>query len=321
MKRVPNTFHFVFGLREQTEPFHLMHYLCLASCLAVNRPDRVMFHYVNEPWGPLWDRIRPQLTLRRITMDARILGHAYADASLAPFRYAHLADVARLEALEEFGGVYADMDTLFVAPLPESLFEHPFTMGRERLDTSLEVAREAGGSLCNAWLMGEPGAAFVRRWMDGLHEAFGESWSEHSTFLPHRLAVASPQDIHIEPERSFFHYDWTPGGLRSLFVARCTVPDGVYSLHLWAHLWWSPDRHDFSTFHSGRLTPAYVRFADTPYARGARPFLPPDLPGQDRGTWRREQAAAALEDAMGWWRQRATGLSRRLAAFGGRADG
>jgi hypothetical protein len=168
--------------------------------------------------------------------------------------------------------------------------------------------------------MGEPGAAFVRRWMEGLHAAFGESWSDHSTFLPYRLAVAFPQDIHIAPERAFFHYDWTPGGLRSLFTAPGAVPDGLYSLHLWAHLWWHRHRRDFSPFHAGRLTPAYVRHAETPYARLARPFLPPDLPGQDRASWRREQRAAAIEDAAAWWRRRATQLGRRVAALAGRAD-
>lgn len=313
MRRVPNTFHFVFGLREQTEPFHLMHYLCLASCLAVNRPDTVMFHYQHEPWGPLWERIRPHLTLRRITPDERISRHVYADASLAPFRYAHLADVARLEALEAYGGVYADMDTLFVAPLSEAFFELPFVMGKERLDGARASAQEVGGSLCNAWMMGEPGAAFVGHWLERLYGAFGADWSEHSTFLPYRLAVEFPEAIHIEPERSFFHYDWTPEGLRALFVARAEIPEGLYSLHLWAHLWWSRDRLDFSAFHAGRLTPAYVRFADTPYARLARPFLPADVPGQDLATWRREQAAWVIEDARGWGRR----LARRLRARGG----
>jgi hypothetical protein len=321
VSRVPNVYHFVFGLREQTEPFHLMHYLCLASCAAVNRPEAIVFHYVNEPWGPLWERIRPALTLRRIEPDARIAAHTYTDPALAPFRYAHLADVARLEALEAFGGVYADMDTLFVAPLPEAFFAQPCVMGRERLDDALPSAREAGGSLCNAWILAEPGAAFVKAWRARLHEAFGRTWSDHSTFLPYRLALELPHAIHIEPERSFFHYDWTREGLRRLFLASDPTPEGVYSCHLWAHLWWARDRRDFSPFHAGRLTPAYVRHADTPYARLARPFLPADLPGQDAATWRREARAAAVEDALGGLRHAGIRLVRRLAALGGRGRG
>lgn len=38
MSAIPNIFHFVFGLGEQTQRFHLMHYLCLASCRPTARP-------------------------------------------------------------------------------------------------------------------------------------------------------------------------------------------------------------------------------------------------------------------------------------------
>ena len=46
---MPRIFHFVFGLREQNEPFHLAHYLCLESCRHVNQPQAIWFHYANEP--------------------------------------------------------------------------------------------------------------------------------------------------------------------------------------------------------------------------------------------------------------------------------
>ena len=54
----PRTFHFVFGMKPQTEPFHLAYYLCLASCLEVNRPDRVILYYHFEPYGRYWELIR-----------------------------------------------------------------------------------------------------------------------------------------------------------------------------------------------------------------------------------------------------------------------
>jgi hypothetical protein len=61
----PRDFHFVFGLREQREPFHILHYLCLASCRAVNRPHAIHFHYRHEPFGPWWEKIKPHLRLVR----------------------------------------------------------------------------------------------------------------------------------------------------------------------------------------------------------------------------------------------------------------
>lgn len=65
--RVPRIFHFVYGLRPQTRPFHLAHYLSIESCIRVNRPDRVLFHYRHPPWGRYWDLIRDKLELVSVT--------------------------------------------------------------------------------------------------------------------------------------------------------------------------------------------------------------------------------------------------------------
>lgn len=54
---VPRTFHFVFGLRELPEPFHLIFYLCLESCRQVNRPSEILIHCHHEPYGPYWDLV------------------------------------------------------------------------------------------------------------------------------------------------------------------------------------------------------------------------------------------------------------------------
>src|SRR5262249_46921154 len=62
MSRIPRLFRFVFGLREQREPFHLVFYLCLASCRAVARPERMYFYYHHEPWGRYWELAKGFLT-------------------------------------------------------------------------------------------------------------------------------------------------------------------------------------------------------------------------------------------------------------------
>src|SRR5690606_12157528 len=181
--RILNVYHFVFGLAAQREPFHLMHYLCLASCLAVNRPDAIHLHCQHEPYGPWWERIRPHLEVHRIEPDPLIAGYAYANPSVARFRYAHLADFARLEILVRDGGIYADMDTLFLNPVPPDWFGAAFILGHEK-----PPAGAAGGSLCNAWIASAPGAEFARAWLEASYAAFDGSWSNHSTLLPYRLS-------------------------------------------------------------------------------------------------------------------------------------
>lgn len=310
MTTIPRIFHFVFGLRPQTRPFHLVHYLCLRSCLEVNRPDRVVVHCQHRPWGDLWDRIAAHVEVVPIDADPFITHFVYADATVAQYRYAHLADIARLRVLADHGGIYADMDTLFVAPLPAHLFTHPFVMGREKVDWASAAGR-AGGSLCNALMMARPGADFVIRWLDQTRQAFDGSWNSHSTALPYRLAQAHPELIHLEPQRSFFHFDWDPAGIKRLFVQDDPDLDGVYSIHLWAHLWWDHQRRDHTAFHAGRITPAHIRHAPTTYAGIARRFLDPDLGDQDWSTYRRESRRA-------WWADQAWAGLDRLRHLAGR---
>lgn len=314
--RVPNVFHFVFGLRPQTEPFHLMHYLCLASCIGVNKPDKVMFHCQHEPWGEYWERIRPQLTIMPIEPDPFISSFHYRDPDLDHLRYAHLADVARLEIIAEHGGVYADMDTLFVSPLPASFFERPFVMGREPAEWSA-AATEAGGALCNAWMMGEPGAPFAREWLSQTYQSFDGSWSAHSTLLPFRMSREHPEWIHVEPSRSFFAFGFDQFGIRDIFKRRVRDLDGIYSIHLWGHCWWDAGIRHAGFFHAKRLTPAYVRHAGTTYATVARQFLPADFGRQDTAAWAGERFRAAAENGA-WLAARA---KRKLTKTVPRRDG
>lgn len=145
--------------------------------------------------------------------------------------YAHRADVARLAILNAGGGVYADLDTIFMSPLPPALFRQPFVMGRQGAD-----------GLCNALMLAAPGSAFGRAWMAAHAEHFTgggpetPGWCVHSVQLPNSLARRMPEAIHVEPQRSFFKHLYDPAGLAALFEHNDEDLEGVYSLHLWQTL-------------------------------------------------------------------------------------
>lgn len=274
MARIPKRFHFVYGVREQVEPFPLAFHLAVRSCLEVNEPDEVMVHVVHEPWGRYWDLLLPHVSVVPAAPAPEVDRHRY-DGSLVPlrYRYAHHADFIRLDVLIEHGGVYADIDTIFVHPIPPSRYEHPFVIGRESPVTDPRTG-VVHPSLCNALLMAEPQSSFAVAWRARMAGALG-GWSDHSTVLPARLALELPDAVHVEPERTFYPYPATPAGLHALLEDDDADPlDDVCSVHLWSHLWWEPQRRDFSTFHGGLLTERHVRSAATTYARLARPFLP-----------------------------------------------
>lgn len=272
---IPNRFHFVFGLKRQTQPLHLIHYLCLASCLSVNTPDAIYFYYHHEPYGRYWDLIKDKIIPIQIPPVPFIEQYHYTDRRVARYRYAHASDFIRLEKLLAQGGIYADIDTLFVNRIPQTLYNKPFVLGREA-DVRDPKTNQLRPSVCNAFIMAERNALFGQLWLEGLPDAFDGTWSNHSTFLPQELGTQHPDLVHIEPSRTFYKHMWTPEGLHTLLKGLDTDNKGVVSFHLWAHLWWSRWRRDFSSFHAAQVTSEYVRKVDTTYNIVARKFLPPE---------------------------------------------
>ncbi len=271
-------FHFVFGLRVQNEPFHILHYLCLESCRQVNRPHKIHLHLRHRPHGLWWDRIAPHLQIHIIDdMPAAFDTAKYVDSAegryiaAANLSYAHEADFLRLQILLKHGGVYADMDTLFVQPYPERFYGHEFLIGEEAsIPDRNGILRP---SLCNAVLFAKPHAHFAQEWLRRMGEVFDGTWNRHSCDEAARVWSDIPQSVTIAPTAAFYPFAATPMGIAALFVENSTLPRGTCSMHLWAHLWWQEQRIDFTLFHAGLLTANYVRTADTTYAKLARRFL------------------------------------------------
>jgi hypothetical protein len=279
MSGAPLLFHFVFGLKPQAAPLHIAHYLCLESCRRVNAPATLHLHYRHEPHGPWWERIRPHLQLHRVgELTAGFEPARYQRSEegrlieRAGWSYAHEADFLRLEILLRHGGVYADIDTLFVRRYEDAWLRAPFAIGEEN------AMPDANGilrpSLCNAVMFARAGSDFATRWLAAMKEAFDGTWSRHSCQEAARLWAERPKDVEVIPAASFYAFGSSPRGLRNLFETLCVPHSGIYSVHLWSHLWWDEWRTDMTRFHAGLLTEEYVRTAAATYAVLARPFLP-----------------------------------------------
>ena len=142
------------------------------------------------------------------------------DDRLVPeqYRYAHHADFIRLAALVEHGGVYADIDTLFLRPFPDDLFREPFVIGEET-PVRDERSGEVRPSLCNAILMSTPASEFALAWLARMGGALNGTWSNHSGFLARALADEHPESVRVLPERTFFPAPCTPAGLDAMLVS------------------------------------------------------------------------------------------------------
>ena len=225
----------------------------MKSAISINKPKKSYFHYFYEPYGKYWDLIKPYLILEKVNPPAEIYGNKL-------HHYAHQADVIRLQALIEEGGVYADIDTIFVNPIPTELFEKSFVMGKQ-----------GNEGLCNALMMSEPNSPFAMQWLYDHNICFkggmpgSDGWCTHSVYYPLHLSKKIPNHIHIEEGSSFFNLLYHQPDIKKLFEDNVTLEDSVYSLHLWENVSWKS--------HLGKLTPTDINTNDTTFNLIARKYI------------------------------------------------
>jgi hypothetical protein len=274
---IPNILHFVFGMAPDFggKPFSLCHYVAVRSAVELNKPERALFHYQHEPEGEWWEKAKSLLTLNKVVAPGSFMGRPL-------YHVAHKADVIRLQALKETGGIYLDLDTISVKPLA-ALLNNSFVIGqelkpkyvpknwRQRIKYKLGLKKESlkdSTGLCNAVLLSERNSEFVNLWLEE-YKTFRSKgrdkyWNEHSVLVPERLAAVHPGKI-TKPGPYAFHYPlYDKAGLRSMFEETTEFPE-AYLHHLWESFSWEE--------YLSKLTVKKIRTENTTYNLIARKYL------------------------------------------------
>lgn len=273
---IPNILHFVFGMAPDFggKPFSLCHYLSVRSAVELNKPVQAIFHYQYEPTGEWWDKAKPLLTLNIVAAPDSFMGQPL-------YHVAHKADVIRLQALKETGGIYLDLDTISVKPLTGFL-NNSFVIGqelkpkwvpknwRQRLKYKLGLIKDRSGAtgLCNAVLLSEKDSEFVNLWLEE-YKTFRSKgrdkyWNEHSVIVPERLTATHPGKITQAGPYAFHYPLYDQAGLRSMFEERTDFPE-AYLHHLWESFSWDQ--------YLSQLTVEKIMKEDTTYNLIARKYL------------------------------------------------
>ncbi|MBK9532245.1 MAG: hypothetical protein IPO42_10710 [Chitinophagaceae bacterium] len=110
---IPNIIHFIFGMAPDFGgiPFSMVNYLAIKSAIDINKPETVIF-ITNLNQKEAGGKAKPLLTLNKIKAPESFMGKPL-------YHVAHKADVVRLLALKETGGIYIDLDSICVKPLHE----------------------------------------------------------------------------------------------------------------------------------------------------------------------------------------------------------
>jgi hypothetical protein len=145
---IPKILHFCFGLSRKRGEFGLAHYACVKSAIERIKPKHAFFYFEYRPRGPFWDLTSKMVDCKQITAPRSVFGNPL-------LHYAHRADVFRLQQLIEVGGIYLDCD-VFIHRDFDDLLNNSVVLGQEGEDETI--------GLCNAVILAEPGARFLRRW-------------------------------------------------------------------------------------------------------------------------------------------------------------
>ena len=229
---VPRALHLIFGLSADFggKPFGMVHHLVIKAAKKFLSPQAIYFYHAHEPTGEWWAKSKPLLELRRVTPPATIFGKTLK-------RFAHQADVIRLELLQEFGGVYMDLDILLLAPL-DAHFAHPMTLAHEGVDGSI--------GLGNALMFAARNASFVHKWYGRYHGFSDAVWNGFSLRLPFELRLAEPSSVRTVDYASFYWPPWNPWGIAQLYrTERCILPTSS-AVHLWETKVWKTLLHALS---------------------------------------------------------------------------
>ena len=227
---IPKIVHFIFGFSSSTAKraaFEMQHYIAVKSAAVKHPGHKIVMWIGSEPTNNIyWELSQKYFEKVVVKPPTKIFGNPLV-------HYAHQADVFRLTALRDHGGIYLDCDTITLRSL--GLIHCVETAMAPEWDPT----RGRVNGLCNATIIARRNAHFISRWLDS-YEFFNSrgkdmNWAFHSVQLPLILARQTSWDIAILPRNLFFKFDWSRKMLEDLFIRTTSVQD-CYSIHLWESL-------------------------------------------------------------------------------------
>ena len=218
---IPKVIHLIYF---KESDFQNYHYGCVMS--VVKHMPTYTIHLYNdiEPINnKYWDLIKQEPNIKIIPYKRP---DQYDGFDLQYVQYA--ADVARLELLYKFGGIYLDLDMLIIKN-----FETIINTGK---DLYISEEREKGGGWINSFIACKPKNEFINIWLKSFRTGLRmESWAWHIREGNRQLVKEHPHymlkyNIEILESKYFFPFPWTD---REKFIhIEENLNEEIYGVHL-----------------------------------------------------------------------------------------
>ncbi|CAH1796200.1 unnamed protein product [Owenia fusiformis] len=208
---VPNIVHFVWFGEAQLR-FHQM--LSILSAYQKLTPCVILIHGDVLPHGDWWAYLKskvPNMVHVKRTQPELIF-------NVKLDRIEHKSDVARIEAILEYGGIYLDTDVIVVKTF-DPLRKYNTSMSKEN-------DKQLGSGV----IVSTPNSEFIKQWYESYQSFDNTNWAYHSTMVPMRLSKLHPELIHVV---GYLMHWPSISQLYLIYRADITGWKRNYCVHLW----------------------------------------------------------------------------------------
>jgi len=219
---IPKKIHLIYfkGIE-----FMKFHYECVKSMIR-HMPDYAIIIYndIEPDYNEYWNDIKKH---KNVKIEKMIPPHSYDGYPLKYIQYK--ADVARLEILYKYGGIYLDLDMLIIKN-----FENIINTGN---DFYISEENERGGGLINSFLACKPKNGFIKKWLESFKIGLRmDNWAYHIRESNKQLLNKNKHyfikyKIEILESKYFFPFKWSE---REKFEnIKDHLNDDIYGIHLY----------------------------------------------------------------------------------------
>lgn len=195
-----------------------------------------------KPYIKTWQKYNPSYELMRWDESNIDFSLPYLKTALRQKNYANISNLARLQVLKKYGGIYIDTDVRALKSFDTFLGNHCF-LGFQLIKKNMDWVN-------NAVMGAEPNHWFINAAIDFLVNHFDgyEAANDSSPSMITKLLVKNGlrnyskngikvRDIQIYPKEVFYPYSWR----ETLTPSKVKISSKTYAIHEWKKRWvWRP---------------------------------------------------------------------------------
>ncbi|XP_077861758.1 uncharacterized protein LOC144342563 [Saccoglossus kowalevskii] len=212
MRVVPNVAHYIWF---SCHPFLFENLVSIISVYKIMKAETIFFHTDCEPSGEFWEET---IHITNLVVVHRQPPVSVFNKSINPEWPEHQSDVARLQILMKFGGIYLDTD-IFILKSLEPLRYYDYVVGRQ-----------SSCCLNNGIILASNNSEFLRIFYENYRTYNARCYSCMSIKKHNEIAKQHQDLVHVE---SYSLVQPNFDRWKTIFYGKFNWQENHYSVHLW----------------------------------------------------------------------------------------